>query len=548
MSKFMCRTCLAVALALVGPASTGRHARAGDGPGRGPDVPERLGLERSAKHRNLVAASVELTNNLLSLDTSYRLALDPAPAGSVPVFLVSGAGLDADTTAFVPGGERCVVINTDLIARVVRRFGFAYDDAHELNDPHPQFGIFPEADDRARKVLALVLMHEVGHIWVSDHGHYTGTHVAAFDEIMAAAGGGQKRVELEADKFCADRIRMANLTLLIHINDHFKYIDMLDRFVAARRMGQSFKARVVSVDQIRAATDFADFVFLANAKVNRNGYLAGRDINPSHVDLDLRLGILFIVGYGLDDAATNLITWNLEDRQQQGRYMIASQELKSEFQREPVTDPYFFTSRLLRHPDIGVRIQSAKLLRQEAEKTPLKAEILPDLLAGLRRKHGEVPHVGDVLSAMGRLASSGVVECLRDENPEVRLDAIACLLRMHPTERGTSAVFGLCECLSDRISRVYVEALVGLLEMESEERKYAIAALLMAAADSSKDKSVREMALLIAWRSFREALPQEGFRGMALLIAWGSLRQALPRVTAMLCTRISGILAAQPPL
>ena len=331
----MCRTCLVVALALVGPASTGRHARAGDGPGRGPDVPERLGLERSAKHRNLVAASVELTNNLLSLDTSYRLALDPAPAGSVPVFLVSGAGLDADTTAFVPGGERCVVINTDLIARVVRRFGFAYDDAHELDDPHPQFRIFPEADDRARKVLALVLMHEVGHIWVSDHGHYTGTHVAAFDKIMAAAGR-KKLEELEADRYCADRLRVAHeLALRFEEKDGAqKLVQAIIARVKAENPNADGKQVMEAVRrasgalgrQARAASDFERFIFQAAMKVDRKGYLEGRPITPSHVDLDLRLAIFMEVAYSDARERDAMSPFLLDDRAREARYLVARDE------------------------------------------------------------------------------------------------------------------------------------------------------------------------------------------------------------------------------
>src|SRR5580704_18114114 len=236
---FLLASAIATLATSDGPAQTVRDTSPAD------QLLTRLGYAESARHRNLVVAACELANNVLSIDTSYQLSVTHSPSNAIPVYLVSGANLGPQDYSFVPGGERCVVVNADLIPKLVRSFGFAYDDSNELQDPHPAHGHFSRREDNARKACAIILMHEIGHVWVHDHGRYKGTPSPTYDGIAARVEP-NKLEELEADKFCADRLAAANklLNKALDEPDFWKKVAKVPRAEA----GQLAK-------QLRAATD-----------------------------------------------------------------------------------------------------------------------------------------------------------------------------------------------------------------------------------------------------------------------------------------------------
>lgn len=153
-----------------------------------------------------------------------------------------------------------------------------------------------------------------------------------YDKIVAAAGP-NKLEELEADKCCADRLRAAHeLALKCEEKDSvLKQVQNIIARVKAENPDADNRQLMEAVGrasgarghQARAASDFEDFVFQAEMKIDRKGYLEGRPIVLSHVDLDSRLSICMDVAYGDVRERDVMSPLLLDNRTREKRYREA---------------------------------------------------------------------------------------------------------------------------------------------------------------------------------------------------------------------------------
>lgn len=193
------------------------------------DVPARYGLAQTVRGRALAEQAILLIDFLLPQSERLRLRLTWPQSGlypqlkfesdgharfsartvqgqdlddalilrnaeAIPVFLIGGDTLGRNETAFVPDGERCIFINVDTLDALIETFAMTGPMAAQQ---HPTF-------DKSL-VLAVVLLHEMGHLHYGDQGSYD--TLGAFDPAdVARPSATIHEPELRADRFASEAI------------------------------------------------------------------------------------------------------------------------------------------------------------------------------------------------------------------------------------------------------------------------------------------------------------------------------------------------------
>jgi hypothetical protein len=413
-----------------------------------PDILRKYKLVESKLHRELLVASIHLANTLLGLDTKYQLApSDDSAEGRIPVYLVAGDNLGEREYAFSIQGEHCIVINADRISQLVRRFGSEYDD-RTVVERHPPYGVYPPQQDYARKVLAIVLMHEVGHLWQENHGSYSGSPSVSYAEIMSTSGE-TRSIELAADKFCADRLRRGHeLVQAFHDNP--------GKFVANRTLSGA---------RLRDVSEFEGFVFYALMKVGPRKPFAGM-MPVSHLDFDLRLLIYWQISYGEGEIG-DLILGEISSRRAEDQFLVAWDHVMSAAPPSAKLDRYYPYIQLLRSPDMTIRNQAGLALRREE---PHSDSILPVMIDSLNEKYGEIDGgIAYSLATFGRRAVPDLIRSLESSNSRVRYNAVFCLLAMGP-KNNAGALPAVRKLINDSDEDVRTTALKVLRDHEPRKR------------------------------------------------------------------------------
>ena len=144
----------------------------------------------------MVAAAIELANGAMGGGASFRLTPGWMPERAegmrVPVYLV---GLDRPGKfgiSFVPKGERCIFVDDEALSSL-------------------QIAVLGQIPEQApcenHELLALILLHEAGHIEHGDWGRAFPSQ-ASSNALNAEETEGKKR-EIEADRFAAGQIKDA---------------------------------------------------------------------------------------------------------------------------------------------------------------------------------------------------------------------------------------------------------------------------------------------------------------------------------------------------
>jgi hypothetical protein len=372
----------------------------------------------SQLHIGLLRAAIKLANDLLSLDTPYQLAVGAEATGAqVPVFLVAGDGLGSNEYSFALARERCIVVNADRLVALIGLVGGEYSNT-EVVDPQPQFGLFPPRQDYARKALALILMHEVGHIWQTDHpdSRYSGLPSPFYERLVKLAGT-SRAVELEADKFCADRLRLA----------HEKQLEY------NRNPREFIKKRAIPGHTMRSISDFENFAFQTVTRVPLRKPFTGQT-PVSHLDFDIRAYLYWRLGpyaVGANETEQDVLDFELPERFAQDSFKRAWDEVVMNDPVKLKADRYYPYKVLLKSRDPAIRWQTAVALRREE---PLPDDMIPVLIDALKEKYGETRAITYTCSSLGHRAVPALIECLRDTNPLIRYHAALCLAQMGPVE------------------------------------------------------------------------------------------------------------------
>jgi len=204
------------------------------------DLPAQYGLAQTVRDRDLAEQAIVLVDFLLPPSERLRLrptwpqsGLYPAlhfeansespafrteavpgkffddtlvirNADAIPVFLIDGSGLGQVETAFVPDGEHAIFIDADGLDALFD--GFAMSGSLAVQQ-HNSF-------DRAL-VLAVVLLHELGHLHYGDRGSYDTPQRF----MPADVGQPSTRIhnpELRADRFASEAIERGWATHEMH--------------------------------------------------------------------------------------------------------------------------------------------------------------------------------------------------------------------------------------------------------------------------------------------------------------------------------------------
>ena len=222
------------------------------------DVPSRYGLARGSRHERVVQQAIALTNAILPREGPVHLreASDERSSGA-EVFLVRGDALGATEYVFVPAGDRCVFVNDDRLDAALRLF--AGNPAGALAVP-------------AEDALALMLLHECGHLAAGDAGSYTPPVALSVDDLTATVNVSKSR-ELGADAFAVDAIRAAAVPGR-----------PMERFMAATRLELALTKISWNLATRRLLDEFA-----ANALRERRLFL---DRGYSHPNFELRFLVM----------------------------------------------------------------------------------------------------------------------------------------------------------------------------------------------------------------------------------------------------------------
>lgn len=294
-----------------------------------------FGLTESKAHRNIVEAAIYLANVVLEIDTPYKLAPSwkKAPADTILVYLVDGETLEDSEYVFVPKEcIKCIFVQASRLPALFELFGVDYEAAFTMPESGPDyqayqafFNMLPEqrpayraffdpehdpnrdvpilTNDEARRMLALVFLHEVGHVSRGQIGSYTGLQPISFREIEDIAGP-TKNVELAADRFAAERLRsgpdlsvmmQGQISIIRGIlslspQEQQRQIEELSTF------GFVTQQRKEGI-RMRATTDLISVLPIVAVKLADGTYPNLHPAGPrgtyTHLDLDLRLLIIY---------------------------------------------------------------------------------------------------------------------------------------------------------------------------------------------------------------------------------------------------------------
>lgn len=193
------------------------------GCGRAPDLLQKYGWRESSKNRNEVDHAVGLCNKILAPKLNHlklRTAWSDEKEG-IPVYLVGLANLTWSDMLFVPEDERAVIIGQPQLEVFCARYVKRVEDRPLL--------------------LALFLLHELGHIHHGEDGSYTGSDSRGLNLDLTD----QKRKEEAADEFAVGQIR-----------EGMKVGQPTERFVASCTVGNSLGMLSFNVNTSALLKDF----------------------------------------------------------------------------------------------------------------------------------------------------------------------------------------------------------------------------------------------------------------------------------------------------
>ena len=162
------------------------------------DVLERFDLAEASLHRGLGIEAVQLVNEVVGPASDSTLALhwQPAELGAVRVYWVGSRNLSPTRTdmMFVLEACRCIVVQPAVFLSWLSEYSGSSADSGlelmELSAPH---------------ILAVLLLHEVGHILEGHAGRAFGTDTEAYTLRRNA----HKNREMAADARAAAALREA---------------------------------------------------------------------------------------------------------------------------------------------------------------------------------------------------------------------------------------------------------------------------------------------------------------------------------------------------
>jgi hypothetical protein len=244
------------------------------------EVPTRYGLEIGSRHRVLLGKAVLIAQSILQSKNLVGLKVWDNRSTGYPVFLVRGDGLGTDEYVFVPEGERCVFVNDDRVDAALLLF--TGNGAGDLAVP-------------AEDALALMLLHEAGHLAAGDTSSYREPVSSTVEELTDTLNV-SKNHELRADVFAVDALRAAGTPG-----------QPMKPFMAASDLEIMLAKISWNLATRRLLDDFA-----ANALRERRLFL---DHGYSHPNFELRF---LIMNYRLQPTATakSLLSDFIEGRQQ----------------------------------------------------------------------------------------------------------------------------------------------------------------------------------------------------------------------------------------
>jgi len=251
------------------------------------DLLTRHGFVEGTRHRALLARAITIVDSVVD-DASAR-QLRPSwsdKQSGIPVYLVGGEMLGATEYAFVPSDNTCIFVNDDRVDAALALFA---------GNPVGALAVRPE------DALALMLLHESGHIANGDAGSYTPSVRVSLDELTATLNDSKSR-ELRADAFAIDAIRAAAVPGR-----------PMPRFLA----GNALTLALTNISWNLATRRLLD-AFAANALRERRLFL---DRGYSHPNFELRF---LIMNYQLHPTETSLalLTDFLEGRQPKPRNLL----------------------------------------------------------------------------------------------------------------------------------------------------------------------------------------------------------------------------------
>ncbi|HEY4641740.1 MAG TPA: hypothetical protein VII75_10380 [Thermoanaerobaculia bacterium] len=220
-------------------------------------VPEKYGLHIGTTHRAVLQRAIAITNTILGPSAVVTLRATDRERRGATVYLVRGAQLGDTEYCFVPQGESCVFVNDA-----------AFDGAMHLFSGHAgsELSVPPE------QLLALMLLHETGHLANHDGGSYTPPSRLALDDVTATMNVDKSR-ELRADAHAIRAIREA-----------FTPGQPMPRFLAAGDLVRAVANISWNLSSRRAIDDFA-----ANALRDQRLFL---DEGYTHPNFELRFLIM----------------------------------------------------------------------------------------------------------------------------------------------------------------------------------------------------------------------------------------------------------------
>jgi len=255
-----------------------------------------------------------------------------APADTVLVYLVDGETLEDSEYVFVPKEcIKCIFVQANRLPALFELFGVDYQTAFSMPESGPDYQSYeaffnmtpeqrpsywaffdPEHDpnrnlpiltnDEARRMLALVFLHEVGHVSRGEIGSYTGLQAISLREIEDIAGP-TKNVELAADRFAAERLRSEpDLSVIMQaqvstIRRNFSSLSSQERQRQIEELstfGFVTQQRKEGI-RMRATADLISVLTLVTVRIGDSKYSnfhPGPRGSYTHLDLDLRLLIM----------------------------------------------------------------------------------------------------------------------------------------------------------------------------------------------------------------------------------------------------------------
>lgn len=198
-----------------------------------PDLPARYGIQQSTVYRDVVEQAIIHVNAMVPADMELRLRLTWPASGyfprlyfetdrtapgftfalvtdqifdngwrfrnakEIPVYIVDGARLGRVENVFVPEGERCIFVTGRSLDRMFESMFLIGENALQHHTAYDK-----------SLALALILLHELGHIKFGDGGSYGPPARLDLDELNRPSHMIENR-ELRADRFAFELVEQA---------------------------------------------------------------------------------------------------------------------------------------------------------------------------------------------------------------------------------------------------------------------------------------------------------------------------------------------------